>query len=229
MTNIDIEINATASPINLGDIELTGKDIEISISPQKPADVGTVNTQKDAIEVDITTAQPIEIKDVEVVNSIKIEELIIGTTAQGPKGQDGLTPYIGPNGNWFIGNIDTGVSATAYPEEYNSFSYISINDGQHTIVADQTTDTLNIKAGKNINIDANINNDSITINAVDSYTHEQMRSSDRWVINHNLGKFPSVTVVDTTGSVVVGDINYTSLNQLIISFVAEFSGKAYLN
>lgn len=31
--------------------------------------------------------------------------------AQGEKGDDGLTPYIGANGNWFIGNTDTGVKA----------------------------------------------------------------------------------------------------------------------
>ena len=29
----------------------------------------------------------------------------------GPKGDDGLVPYIGGNGNWFIGNTDTGVPA----------------------------------------------------------------------------------------------------------------------
>ena len=26
-------------------------------------------------------------------------------------GDDGVTPHIGVNGNWFIGNIDTGVAA----------------------------------------------------------------------------------------------------------------------
>jgi hypothetical protein len=30
----------------------------------------------------------------------------------GEDGTDGLTPYIGANGNWFIGDTDTGVSAT---------------------------------------------------------------------------------------------------------------------
>ena len=30
----------------------------------------------------------------------------------GKDGQDGLTPRIGANGNWWIGNVDTGVSAT---------------------------------------------------------------------------------------------------------------------
>ena len=30
---------------------------------------------------------------------------------QGEKGNDGLTPYIGDNGNWWIGEVDTGVKA----------------------------------------------------------------------------------------------------------------------
>ncbi|MBR1927495.1 MAG: hypothetical protein IJ840_07090 [Bacteroidales bacterium] len=30
----------------------------------------------------------------------------------GPKGDDGLIPYIGDNGNWFIGDVDSGVPAT---------------------------------------------------------------------------------------------------------------------
>ena len=33
------------------------------------------------------------------------------TGAQGEKGEDGETPYIGENGNWWIGEADTGVKA----------------------------------------------------------------------------------------------------------------------
>ena len=33
--------------------------------------------------------------------------------AAGEKGADGLTPFIGENGNWWIGEVDTGVSAAA--------------------------------------------------------------------------------------------------------------------
>lgn len=36
----------------------------------------------------------------------------------GAKGEDGLTPYIGANGNWWLGNADTGVSASGVTVSY---------------------------------------------------------------------------------------------------------------
>ena len=56
-----------------------------------------------------------------------------------------------------------------------------------------------------------------------------MTSSKEWVITHNLGHFPSVSVVDSAGTVVVGEINYIDQNTIIASFSGAFSGKAYLN
>lgn len=61
------------------------------------------------------------------------------------------------------------------------------------------------------------------------YTHTQGSASSTWTINHNLAKFPSVTVIDSSDSVVEGDISYTNANSLVITFTASFSGKAYLN
>ena len=50
-----------------------------------------------------------------------------------------------------------------------------------------------------------------------------------WNIQHNLGKFPSITVIDTGNTVVVGEYNYTSNTNVILTFSAAFAGKAYLN
>lgn len=61
------------------------------------------------------------------------------------------------------------------------------------------------------------------------YVHNQMTSSKEWVITHNLGHFPSVSVVDSAGTVVVGEVNYIDQNTIIVSFSGAFSGKAYLN
>lgn len=62
-----------------------------------------------------------------------------------------------------------------------------------------------------------------------NYVHDQQVASAAWSVVHNLGKFPSVTVVDSAGSVVVGDPLYVSANSLSIFFTAPFAGKAYLN
>lgn len=50
-----------------------------------------------------------------------------------------------------------------------------------------------------------------------------------WVILHNLGKFPSVSVVDSAGSLVEGDVVHDNVNQVTLHFGAAFSGVAYLN
>lgn len=46
---------------------------------------------------------------------------------------------------------------------------------------------------------------------------------------HNLGKYPSVTVVDTAGDECVGDVNYVSGDELTVSFSNPFGGVLYLN
>lgn len=61
------------------------------------------------------------------------------------------------------------------------------------------------------------------------YTHNQLAANDTWSIEHNLGKFPAVTVVDSGGSIVVGEIDYIDENNLTITFQGAFGGKAYLN
>lgn len=63
----------------------------------------------------------------------------------------------------------------------------------------------------------------------DNFSFTQSTPASVWTITHNLGRFPSVTVSDSTGRVVEGDINYVSVNQLTVTFIAAFSGSAYCN
>lgn len=62
-----------------------------------------------------------------------------------------------------------------------------------------------------------------------SFTHNQSAPATTWTINHNLGKNPSVSVVDSAGTQVFGSVNYVTLNQLTVHFSVAFSGTAYLN
>ena len=62
-----------------------------------------------------------------------------------------------------------------------------------------------------------------------TFIYNQATSSDVWEIEHNLDKYPSVTVVDSGGTVVIGEIVYIDKNNIRITFTSAFSGKAYLN
>lgn len=67
------------------------------------------------------------------------------------------------------------------------------------------------------------------VTQVIAYTHIQGVSSDVWTINHSLGFYPNVTVVDSAGTIVEGEINYLTTNALVLNFSAAFSGNAYLS
>lgn len=62
-----------------------------------------------------------------------------------------------------------------------------------------------------------------------NYTHNQIASSSTWTITHNLGFFPAVSVVDSGGNYVIGDVTYVSQNVVTVSFNSSFGGKAYLS
>lgn len=100
---------------------------------------------------------------------------------------------------------------------------------------DQLTDTPSNKTGDSLRL-VRVNVGETALEYVDpgtlgndlNYTHTQI-SSASWVIPHSLGKMPSVTVLDGSGNRVHGDVVYTDLNNLTITFNIAFAGVAYLN
>ena len=62
-----------------------------------------------------------------------------------------------------------------------------------------------------------------------SFVHTQSVSASTWTNSHNLGFFPSVNVVDSGRTTVIGDVSYITENQVSISFSAAFGGKAYFS
>ena len=66
--------------------------------------------------------------------------------------------------------------------------------------------------------------------------HTQDTAASTWQVTHNLGKYPSVSVVDTANTAVNGKVlyedwstNQPSTSKLQIIFTATFAGKAFLN
>ena len=62
-----------------------------------------------------------------------------------------------------------------------------------------------------------------------SFVHSQVFPSDTWTVIHGLRKWPSVTVVDSAGSWVLGEVSYIDDRTVSISFACAFSGKAFFN
>ena len=62
-----------------------------------------------------------------------------------------------------------------------------------------------------------------------TFVFNQNTPATVWNIQHNLGKFPSITVIDTGDTVVTGEYTYIDNNNVTLTFSAGFAGKAYLN
>lgn len=115
-------------------------------------------------------------------------------------------------------------------EEFIEIESTSIADIENSI------DEINDRISTNETIiqtnSENISSLQTQINQIESdkrFVHKQAVASDTWIITHNLGKYPSITVVDSAGTVVIGDIILQTTEQATIKFSSAFGGKAYCN
>ena len=60
------------------------------------------------------------------------------------------------------------------------------------------------------------------------YVHTQDLPSDEWVIQHNLGHIPCITLLDANNIEMVGTIEHQSFNKCVITFTEPVEGRAYL-
>lgn len=78
------------------------------------------------------------------------------------------------------------------------------------------------------NISATQSEHTVTITST-TYVYEQGIASDTWEIEHNLGKYPSVTIVDSAGTIFTASVEYNSENVCTVYINGATKGKAYLN
>jgi hypothetical protein len=61
------------------------------------------------------------------------------------------------------------------------------------------------------------------------YVHSQGVPVATWTIRHNLGWYPSVTLIDMSNNVFCGNITYLDKNTCEVALFSEVSGYAYVN
>lgn len=131
----------------------------------------------------------------------------------------GATPTVGaiyrvfvPSGNMSNGFVivpgSTGETPTETGDYNNLINMPSINDA--VLKGNKTSAELGIISDKTV-------------------AYQQATASNTWKIKHNMDKYPAVTVVDTSGNVIVGDLTYTDSNNIMVTFSSPVSGTAYLN
>jgi hypothetical protein len=59
-----------------------------------------------------------------------------------------------------------------------------------------------------------------------TYIHDQVLLSAMWLVVHDLGKHPAVSVEDGGGSTIIGSIQYLDNNRLTITFRNAITGRA---
>ena len=121
-----------------------------------------------------------------------------------------------------------------YSWDGNQWDQVSLSDDQLSQIADAFNKTV-----VDITVTADTENRTIILTYRDtlsiqetykfSHIHNQTVSSSVWSITHNLNKYPSVSVVDSSNEEVIGEVQHTNSNSLTVKFSAPFSGKAFLN
>ena len=106
---------------------------------------------------------------------------------------------------------------------------ITNNDGGDTPSATSYNDLTNKPSINGITLIGNKTSGDFGLVGDKTYVYTQATSSDTWTIQHNLNKYPAVAIVDSGGSIVIGEVVYIDNNNIQITFSSAFSGKAYCN
>ena len=115
--------------------------------------------------------------------------------------------------------------------DINNFGHFTIDSYAQKTPGVYTLTVTSLKGNGNFDVDKFYDFAVFTLSSqgAPTFVFSQNTPSTTWEITHNLGKFPSITVIDTGNTVVNGEYNYTSNIKVTLNFSAAFAGKAYLN
>jgi len=129
--------------------------------------------------------------------------------------------------NEFVGK-EIIIADTLIPNNYGTYSVTSVTvDANNNNFYDLV---LSYKSGNGTLTDGQFYSIILFAGAQDvHFEFQQASGATVWTVNHNLGKFPSVTIKLSDGTQVQALVTHTNNNTLTITFSGENSGTAYLN
>lgn len=110
------------------------------------------------------------------------------------------------------------ISSTIAINSFNRTSEL-INDGEHG----------NSRFVEEDEIQGIVEEIVVVVGGDKHFSYEQIAPSKIWVIFHDLNKRPSVSVTDTAGTEVRGNVTINDGERVVIEFNFPFSGYANLN
>jgi hypothetical protein len=136
---------------------------------------------------------------------------------------------------YVVGFLDYLVGAQiliSEQKDIDNFGHYQITS--YTLNANPQYHTINLSlvgSNGNINVDDFYDIAAFTLSTGGdkSYVFTQNTPEITWSVAHNLNKFPSCTMVLSTGQQGYGDVTFIDENNLTITFAGAETGKAYLN
>lgn len=93
------------------------------------------------------------------------------------------------------------------------------SDGKNSVAVVQDNETAVVEIDRGVNI---------TYNGDRHYT-QSFVSASGLTVTHNLGKYPAVTVHDSTDEEVEVEVDHTNQNECVLSWPGTFSGRVTCN
>lgn len=122
------------------------------------------------------------------------------------------------SGNYYTNFIpDVGIVSGVYKVSGNNFNKVECN----IKVTPNGTTISSIKPFAGFCL--------VTQGINEQFVYEQENPSMTWTIEHNLGKYPTVTCIDGNGYVIIQTTQYVDLNTVELTFTEAVAGKAILS
>lgn len=214
------------------DITLTASDVG-ALPDSTTIGNATLTIQKNGADVDTFTANATEDKSINI--TVPTQPSDIGAQPAGnyvttDTAQTVSAPKTFTKAVHFTGTGDTNAvfltENTRIDVEGTTRTILGMANGQFYI--NHNTYDLLLR-GRQTRPKYNSSDLALTSDIPTTYVHEQGVASAVWTVQHNLNKYPSVTVVDSSENVIIADVEYVDINTVKITMNGASKGRAYLN